>query len=105
MDRWQKALIYFGAFGTAWSLLRDLGFQVQAAFLLIAFFVGVLVGLRMHVLMAKRRSLDGAPKPSMPRMREPSHAARRVEEIDMQSRHKDSSSVAGVGAARPRRRV
>ena len=101
----EKTLIYFGAFGTTWGLLRDLGFQVQAAFLLIAFFVGVLVGLRMHVLMAKRRLLNGTPELSRPRMRPPSHAVCEAEETDRQGRNYGSSSVADAGAARPRRRV
>lgn len=60
MDRWQKALIYYGAFGTTWNLLRDFGLQAFAVLLLVAFFAGVLFGLRMNAMARKRRSTSEA---------------------------------------------
>jgi prevent-host-death family protein len=43
----QRALLYFGAFGTAWALLRDFGIEIQAALLLTSFVAGLLIGLRL----------------------------------------------------------
>lgn len=47
----QSSLIYFGAFGTVWTLLRDFGLEAVAALIVVAFMAGVLVGLRLRVLL------------------------------------------------------
>jgi hypothetical protein len=52
----QDFLAYFGAFGTAWTLLRDFGLEVEAALIVVVFAAGVLVGLRLRVLLNRRSS-------------------------------------------------
>lgn len=50
----QSFLAYFGAFGTAWALLRDFGVETEAALIVVVFAAGVLVGLRLQVLLNRR---------------------------------------------------
>lgn len=52
----QSFLAYFGAFGTAWALLRDFGVETEAALIVVVFAAGVLVGLRLQVLLNRRHA-------------------------------------------------
>ena len=57
-------LAYFGAFGTVWALLRDFGIEREAALLVVSLIVGVLIGLRLHVVLLARRNRTHSTKPS-----------------------------------------
>jgi hypothetical protein len=66
----QSFLVYFGAFGTAWTLLRDFGLEAEAALIVCVFVIGVLTGLRLAVTL-NRRSKAQSGAFSMPPPEDP----------------------------------
>jgi hypothetical protein len=56
----QSFLIYLGAFGTVWTLLRDFGLEVEAAVIVLVFAAGVLTGLRLRLLATRRPEAPAA---------------------------------------------
>lgn len=56
----QSFLVYFGAFGTAWTLLRDFGLEAEVALIVSVFAIGILTGLRLGVILNRRSQ---APSP------------------------------------------
>ena len=65
----QSFLVYFGSFGTAWTLLRDLGLEAEVALIVSVFAIGVLIGLRLAVVLNRRSQAQSAaftPPPEAP---------------------------------------
>jgi hypothetical protein len=59
----QSFLVYFGAFGTAWTLLRDFGLEAEVALIVCVFGIGVLTGLRLAVTVNRRSQAQSATTP------------------------------------------
>jgi hypothetical protein len=63
----QSFLVYFGAFGTAWTLLRDFGLEAEVALIVSVFLIGVLIGLRLAVILNRRspNAVSSTPPPEV----------------------------------------
>lgn len=62
MRKSNRFFAYFGAFGTAWPLLRDFGVETEAALMVVVFTAGILLGLRLRVILDRRPRTDGIPR-------------------------------------------
>jgi hypothetical protein len=62
----QSFLVYFGAFGTAWTLLRDFGLEAEAALIFSVFAIGVLTGLRLAVILNRESRAQSAASSTPP---------------------------------------
>lgn len=62
----QSFLVYFGAFGTAWTLLRDFGLEAEVALIVCVFGIGVLTGLRLAVTLNRRSQAQSGASSTPP---------------------------------------
>ena len=66
----QRFLIYFGAFGTAWTLLRDFGLEAEVALIVSVFAIGVLTGLHLAAILNRgsraQSAASSTPPPEVP---------------------------------------